>query len=255
MSDSDSFINEVTEEVRRDRLYGLVRKWGWVAALVVVGIVGGAAYLEYHRSQQAATSQAFGDALLTGLDRPESDARLAALNAIDPATPEAAMILSFLVSGEQATSGNPDGAAAALRQAAETPDIDRRYRDLALLRAEMLAPSDPAEARLILETLAEPGAPYAGLAQEQLALLALREGDVEGALELFRRIEAGAQTTPALQQRVSQLIVAIEAGAVLLDEAPDIAVDDEEAPVDDSDAETETSPAAQETTEDAAETE
>jgi len=31
MSDTDSFINEVTEEVRRDRLYGMFRRWGWFA--------------------------------------------------------------------------------------------------------------------------------------------------------------------------------------------------------------------------------
>ena len=42
MSNPDSFINEISEEVRRDRLYALLRRWGWVAALIVIGIVGGA---------------------------------------------------------------------------------------------------------------------------------------------------------------------------------------------------------------------
>ena len=44
MSNPDSFIREVTEEVRRDRLYGYVRRYGWIAALLVLLVVGGAAW-------------------------------------------------------------------------------------------------------------------------------------------------------------------------------------------------------------------
>jgi len=221
MSDSDSFINEVTEEVRRDRLYGLMRRWGWVPALLIVGIVSGAAYFEWRSAQDQSAAQAFGDALLDGLDLPEAEERIAALDAISPGSPEAAMILALLESSQLASDDQAQAAADGLRAAAETPDIDRRYRDLALLRAEMLAPSAPAEARLVLEVLAEPGAPYAALAQEQLALLALRDGDLDGALELLRRIEAGAATTAGLQQRASQLIVALEAGSTLVETRPD----------------------------------
>mgnify|MGYP002067949300 CR=1 FL=1 len=36
MSNQDSFIDEVTEEVRRDKLYALYKKYGWIAALAVV---------------------------------------------------------------------------------------------------------------------------------------------------------------------------------------------------------------------------
>jgi hypothetical protein len=131
------------------------------------------------------------------------------------------MILALLQSGELAADGAPEAAAEALRRAAEMPEISRRYSDLALLRAEMLAPSEPSAARLVLETLAEPGAPYAPLAQEQLALLALRQGDRDGAIQMLRSIEDGAATTPGLQQRASQLIVALEAGGTLLDTAPE----------------------------------
>ena len=51
MSDSDSFIDEVTEEVRRDRLFGYFRRYGWIAAVVIVVVVGGAAWNEYQKAQ------------------------------------------------------------------------------------------------------------------------------------------------------------------------------------------------------------
>ena len=49
MSDTDSFIDEVTEEVRRDRLFLLLRRWGWVGVLAVILIVGGAAFNEIRK--------------------------------------------------------------------------------------------------------------------------------------------------------------------------------------------------------------
>lgn len=218
MTNTDRFIEEVTEEVRRDRLFALIRRWGWVVVVVVVTLVGTAAYLEYRRVQNANAAAAFGDAILAALDAPVADERLTALRNIVPPSPQAMVILAFLEAGELAQSGEVQAAGDRLRQAAEDPDLDRRYRDLALLRAETLIPSDDvSETRAILETLAEPGAPYAALAQEQQALLSLRLGDIEGALEVFRRIETAAEATPDLRQRAAQMIVALESGARIID--------------------------------------
>jgi hypothetical protein len=119
-----------------------------------------------------------------------------------------------------------EAAAADLRAAAEAPDLPRRYRDLAMLKAEMMAPSEPEAAQLILGALAEPGAPYAALAEEQLALLEIRTGNTEAALDRLRGLERSAAATPGLQQRASQLIVALEAGSTLVDTAPEPPAED-----------------------------
>ncbi|MBC7675342.1 MAG: hypothetical protein H7173_04675, partial [Rhodoferax sp.] len=47
MSNNESFIDEVTEEVRRDKLFAMFRRYGWIGVLLVVGIVGGAAWTEW----------------------------------------------------------------------------------------------------------------------------------------------------------------------------------------------------------------
>ena len=51
VSDTDSFLQEVSEELRRDRLYRNIRKYGWLAILLVVLVVGGATYREYLKSK------------------------------------------------------------------------------------------------------------------------------------------------------------------------------------------------------------
>lgn len=217
MANSDSFINEVTEEVRRDRLFKLMRRWAWLVILVVLVLVGGAVWTEYRRGQEQAASQAFGDALLQALDLETAEARIAALEAIPTEAPAAGVLRALLIAGEEATAGQEAEAAARLRALAETPGIERRYRDLALLKAHLLDPQDAALARQTLETLAAPGAPYRALALEQQAYLHIRAGEVEAGIAILREIERDQQATPGLQQRAAQLIVALEAGSALVD--------------------------------------
>ncbi len=218
MANPDSFIDEVTEEVRRDRLYALFRRWAWLAILIVVALVGGAAFLEYRRAQAEAEARAFGDAVIAALDADARQDRVAALEAIEPPGVEGGILVALLAAGEAADAAN---AAQRLRAAAEAPELAPRYRDLALLKAHMIDPQPPGEARLVLGVLAEPGAPYAALAEEQLALLDIAEGDLEAGIERLRRLEIAAGASAGLQQRATQLIVALESGAELTDAPAD----------------------------------
>ena len=139
----------------------MFRRWGWFAALIVVAIVGGAAWLEYTRAQDRAAAEAFGDRL-NGRARTVRSCRprVAGLSEVETQDPRARLMLALLAAGEVARGGaEAQAAAEGLRAAAEATDLPRRYRDLAMLKAEMMAPSDPDTARLILGTLAEPGAP------------------------------------------------------------------------------------------------
>lgn len=221
MANTDSFIDEVTEEVRRDRLFAFFRKWAWLAVLIVVLVVGAAAYVEVQRARTQAAAQAFGDSLIAALEAENAGARVAALEAITPPTPEGAVLLALLAAGEVAGEDDREAAAERLRATAAVPDLPQRFRDLALLKAHLLFPEPPDQARLVLGVLAEPGAPYAALAEEQLALMDIAEGDLEAGLDRLRRLEIAAEATPGLQQRAGQLIIALESGASLVDNAPE----------------------------------
>jgi len=63
VSDNESFIDEVTEEVRRDKLYGVMRRYGWIAVLVIVAIVLGSVFREVKTSKQLSNAQKLGDHL------------------------------------------------------------------------------------------------------------------------------------------------------------------------------------------------
>lgn len=214
MSNPESFINEVSEEVRRDRLYGLMRRWGWLAILAVLAIVGGAAYNEWSKARHAAQAQAFGDSLLAALQGEDMASRRIALSEVEAGDADKAAILSLLRATAALNGENADPAAARteLLTLAETSDVPVTYRHLALLKAMLAGGTDDAGRNgAILEELAAPGAPFRTLAVEQQALMAIAAGDEATALTLLRALLEDAGSTQALRQRAQQLIVALGA--------------------------------------------
>ncbi|SFS07309.1 tetratricopeptide repeat protein [Yoonia litorea] len=208
MSETDSFINEVNEEVRREKLYGYLRRYGWIAIAAVLLLVGGAAFVEYRAAQERAAAQATGDALLAALEVNDPAARADAMAGISSDGSSAAVTL-LLQAATLEEAGNYDAAADALNRLAVNGEAPEMYRDLAAFKAAML-PTDDLDARkAALDTLAAPGRPFSLLAREQRAYLALAEGNQDEAMELLRQIVEDAGATRGLRERVQSLMVAL----------------------------------------------
>lgn len=220
MSDTDSFIDEVTEEVRRDQLYGYLRKYGWIAALVIVGIVVGAGWNEYRKSQAQANAQKLGDDLIAALAADDPTGRAEALAAVTPTTPGNAAVHQMLLSGAQANADQVDAAVEGLNRIAVDGDLPAIYRDIAAFKALLLqAETATVDARRTgFEALARPGQPLRLLAEEQLALIDISEGQADAAMARLKAILQDAEVTAALRDRAGQLIVAL--GGSLEDALP-----------------------------------
>jgi len=211
MSDTDSFIDEVTEEVRRDRLFVMFRRYGWIGAVAVLLIVGGAAWREYSQAQARNDAQAVGDAMNAALAADEASARADALAAISAKSAGAQAVVDMAQAAALEDAGQLAEAAAVLDGIAVNGDLPQVYRDIAAFKAVILqADTLPAEERrLRLETLAAPGGTLQYLAGEQLALLDIAEGNTEAALARLNEIAVSAGVSRDLQERVSQVIVAL----------------------------------------------
>lgn len=211
MSNTDSFIDEVTEEVRRDRLYGYLKRYGWIAGLVIVLIVAGAGYAEYNRAQARAQAQALGDAMLAGLSQDDDAGRATALAGVEAGTAEGAAVLAFMTAGVQADAGETAAAAQTLSGVAASADVPLIYRQVATFKALTLQ-SDTLDAdtrRAGFAALAIPGVSLRMMAEEQLALIEIETGDPQAAIARFRSIMEDAEATSGLQRRALQAIVAL----------------------------------------------
>lgn len=208
VSESDSFINEVTEEVRREKLYGYLRRYGWIAVAAVLLLVGGAAFNEFRNAQARDAAQNAGDALLTALETSDLAGQATAFEAVGADGPAAA-IAALLRASTLQEAGEFDGAAAVLRAVASDGDVPENYRDVAAMKAAMLPTTDVESRRASLEALSAPGLPFRLLALEQLAYMHLDGGDVTAAVALLRQIEEDATATRGMRERVQTLLVAL----------------------------------------------
>ena len=205
---NDSFIDEVTEELRRDRLFGLFRRWGWVAALVILAIVAGVAWREYSQSRDRAEARAWGDAILSA----EASGDPAAITKVDPHGSQGREAMAaLLAAGEWTEKGGDEAAAEALAGVAGDTAGDSVLHDLAELKLVMLSgpDMDPARRDEILSRLSRAGAPFELLALEQKAVALVEAGRQDDAVTLIRQIQAKDGLSEALRRRLSEMMIAL----------------------------------------------
>ena len=221
MHDSDSFIGEVSEEVRRDRLFATLRRYRWLIAAAVLLIVGGAAFHSWNQARQRAAAAAAGGAFAAALAEPDAARRAEALAGFAASTPRAAVLARLAQAGCLSAAGDRDGAAAVLGEVAGDGTVAPVWRSLAALeRVMLLGPAmDASERQATLEGLVAPNAPFRTLALEQRALTHLEAGDREAAIADLNAALADPAATAGLQTRARQLIVAA-GGSIAAPPAP-----------------------------------
>lgn len=209
MSSQDSFINEVTEEVRRDKLFRLMRRYGWIAVSLVVLVVGGAGALEWQRAQARAEAEAAGDALLNALEEDAPTARAEVLAAIEGDSGGRNAIVRLFQAAAEIEAGEDGRALATLEEIAVDAEAPSVYRDLAVLKSVMISDAAPEERIARLEPLTRPGNLFRLLAIEQRALAEVELGQTQTAIETLNGILADAEQTEGLRRRASWLIEAL----------------------------------------------
>jgi hypothetical protein len=200
-------FDEVDEELRAERAQQLLKRYSGLiiaAVLVIVGAVAGWQgwhWYEARQDQAAATeyltAMTLADATAAGSSAANRAAAIAAFDRLTTTAPEGYRTLARLRQAAlKAEAGDKAGAAALWDQVAGDTSADPLLRDLAsLLWAEhQIDSGDPALVEARLKPLAAPDNPWHALAQEQLALLDIRQGKTDAAKATLRRL---AQDTTA----------------------------------------------------------
>lgn len=210
MHDSDSFIHEVSEAVRRDRLTATLRRYGWLIGSAVVLIVGGTAGHAWWKAHSEAAAEAEGDRLRAALAETDAATRDGMLGDIAASGAPAGVLAQLAEAGSKAQAGDSAGAAALLEAVAGDGAVGEIYRQLAALQRLMLLGSamDVSERTATLAALTVEGAPFRPLALEQRALMHLDAGDKPAAVTDLQALLLEPAASEALKGRARQLIVA-----------------------------------------------
>jgi hypothetical protein len=211
VSDTDSFLQEVSEELRRDRLYRNMRKYGWLAILLVVLIVGGATYREYVKNKDVTAAQLFGTSIINALSEENKADRISKLQKINAPNDNAKVVIAMLLSAELNGSEVPTLEKSSLSTVTDGSSIDAHYRELLNFKillgsAESLSLEERVTA---FDALSKPGNPFRLLAGEQLALIELEQGNIDSAVEKISQILLDAELTAGLRNRATQMMIAL----------------------------------------------
>lgn len=212
-------FDEVEEELRAERAQQLLKRYsGLIVAglLVIVGAVGGWQgwrWYEARRDAAAAvqylTATSLADPTAAGSNAATRPAAIDAFQRLAASAPAGyATLAKFREAALQADSGNLQAAGALWDQIAGDSSVDPLLRDLASLvwAQHAIETADPSQLEARLKALAAPENPWRPLAEEQLALLDIRQGKSAAAKTTLQHLVADATAPNGVRQRASALL-------------------------------------------------
>lgn len=210
------FINEVEEELRKDKYNDLLKKFGPLIVTVIVAIVAVAGYIEFKKytdgvkARKASASFVAADKLA---EEGDLQAAITKFTALAEVSPEGYSGLSYSrAAALKVQLGDLSGAVSLFDQAsaAFTKPL---HKDLASLKAAFILMDegrfDDVKARA--SSLAVDDAPYADLAKELLAHAALQSGDEETARTQFTYLSNVPGVLNGVKQRAEQSLLLLNA--------------------------------------------
>lgn len=221
-NESETFLREVDEELRKERLNQFAARYGWLiiaGVLLLLGAVGG--YLWWQHSQQEEAGRQ-GSVLLDSLEAMEAGndaAATAGINELVGSSVDGYRAAALFARATAETeAGNQAAATATLKSIADDTSLAEAYRQAALIRQTALE-FDQLQPQAVISRLgplARPGQAWFGTAGEMVGIahLKMRRPDLAG--PLFAQIGRDESVPPSIRTRAIQM-----AGSLGVDAIPE----------------------------------
>jgi hypothetical protein len=213
-------FNEIEEDLRRERMARLWKRFGpavvAAAVLIVLGVSGMRAWEWYSAKQAEETGGRFEAALaLTRQDNNSAQAE-AALDAIAKDAPGGYVLLARFRAASELAVTDKSAAAARFEDIAGDISVPSLARDLARIRAALILVDTGSQADVAsrVEPLAATGNSWRHSAREILALAAWKAGNVADTRRWAQELISDAETPQGARAR-GQLLLDLASGAEL----------------------------------------
>lgn len=208
-------FQEVDEEVRRENMQRLWRRYGsyaTAAAFAILLATGGyIAWQKYSEHREAQRAQAFSAAIALIADPDPAKAKAVFLD-LAQGSDGIAALARFRVAALQVSAKDEAGAVATYDGIAADNSVPGPFREAAALLAAMhlVDTADQAEMKRRLESKTAAPNPWRFTALELLALSAQRAGDMEQARKIYTQLADDLETPSGLRGRAAEMLTALK---------------------------------------------
>jgi hypothetical protein len=211
---SDIF-REIDEELRRENLSQLWKKYGnyviGLAVLIVIATAAVVGWRTYQDKQREAQGGEYAAALDLARQGKDGDAAAAFASLAQKADAGRAVLARFEEAASKVNSGDVPGAITVYDRLASDNSVDGAFRNAAILLSARytLDKGDPQTAIAKLQQLTVPTNAWHGLALELTALAELKSGDKTKAQKDFDSLGKDATAPQAVRQRAAAMAEAL----------------------------------------------
>lgn len=207
---NESFLKEVDENLRRDRMRDFAQRYGkWLILGVVLFLAAVAGWLYWQDRQKGQSAEQSEElsAIFADIGKGRTANALPRLQALEGADSAVMRASALLTQAAVALEANDRRTAVAKYKALSDSDMPEPYQQLGIIRATALEFDSikPEEVIARLEPLARPGEPWFAAAGEMTALAYLKQGRRQPAAQLFAAIAADGAAPPSSRSRATQI--------------------------------------------------
>jgi hypothetical protein len=208
---TETFVREVDENLRRDQLRDLSRKYaGWIVGGIVLFLAASGGFIYWQSYQHRKNEQSVEQLaqVFTEISKGQMQTAPAKLDKLSDSRSKAVRAAAQFGRAAVAINQNdPKLAIAKFKALAEDSSLPKPFRDLALIRQTAMEfdKLKPEEVIARMQPLTKPGAPWFGSAGELTGMAMIKQGKTAEAGRLFVAIARDEQVPDQLRGRAVQL--------------------------------------------------
>lgn len=206
MSENESFIAEVTEEVRRDKLYLLLKRYGWIPVIVIITVILTSIFIEIRNNAKVIEAENLGDLLASSLIE---DTKVKAILSNDTFSTPKSLIALLLEAKILENKSEYQTAIAVYETVLNREEIPTSLRDFVKFKLVFLVKDDPIRVKKLIGDLINPDGSFHLLALEQKVLIEIGEKRWNEAIANLNLILADPEASQGMISRATQIKKAI----------------------------------------------
>lgn len=219
LSQEDAFIQEVNEELKNDRMKDIWEKYGLYIVIFVVVVLTATVSFESLRNWHTKKHQNISDRYAIAMamqNQGKFEQSIKALESIaqDGSSNLYGDIAQIQIANILFEQNKPEQAVQTLERFLNDSGENQQLHDMATIKlaSYKLDKAPVAEIEGLLNPLVEANGNWTSIAQEMLAMLAIREKDLAKSRELYAQIVNNPTTPDGLKSRAQDMLLILNEG-------------------------------------------